>query len=326
VTPGKGAQKQAHDRRTVGLWLEVVPGNRLASALTSSDASAFIAHRKARGDLRPGPKGALRGTPVRPRSWQIDLGFLKAVLRWGRAVGLVESDPGVLHFRDRTRAEVRRPNLSRAEAAQFLNAGHQISKSCFCFFVVAHETGHRVGAIRQLRWSDVDWVGAMVRWRPELDKTGKDHETPLTQDALFALRLMQAHSGAIGDILIFQAPKAPGRPISRNLVRDWWERMEDIVKLPGRERRGWHSLRRKFATDLKKICPLSDIARLGGWANGTTILRSYMQADPETMRQALEERPGGLSVATAEGTAEVAKANRKNQQPRRALTQSGAVS
>ena len=38
--------------------------------------------------------------------------------------------------------------------------------------VLAHDTGHRIGAIRMLRWSDVDLKAARVRWRAENDKIG----------------------------------------------------------------------------------------------------------------------------------------------------------
>ena len=38
--------------------------------------------------------------------------------------------------------------------------------------LLAHETGHSIGAIRQLRWSDIDTGGGIIRWRSEHEKTG----------------------------------------------------------------------------------------------------------------------------------------------------------
>lgn len=195
VTPGKGEQKQSHDRRAARLLLEAIPSHRLASGLTGDDAHAFIAHRKARGDLRPGRGGSPRSQPIRPRSWRADLGFLKAVLRWGRTRGLVQSEPGILHFRDRTKAEVRRPIITDAELSRLLDAARQVGGGCFCMVVLAHETGHRVGAIRQLRWSDVDFASGTIRWRPENDKIGNDHTTPLSEAALKVLRARQDELG-----------------------------------------------------------------------------------------------------------------------------------
>ena len=43
--------------------------------------------------------------------------------------------------------------------------------------IVAHETGHRIGAIRQLQWSDIDFIGGNIRWRAEHEKTGYEHVT-----------------------------------------------------------------------------------------------------------------------------------------------------
>ena len=39
--------------------------------------------------------------------------------------------------------------------------------------VLAHETGHGIGAIRQLRWSDINLEGGAIWWRAE-------HEKPAT--------------------------------------------------------------------------------------------------------------------------------------------------
>lgn len=325
VTPGKGEQKRSHDRRTAELWLEVVPATRRADSLISSDAEAFINYRKLRGDLRRGRGGIQRSVPIRPRSWRADLAFLKAALRWGKAQGMLTGDPGILYFRDRTKAEVRRPVLKGVEVSALLKAARTVGRDCHDLLVLVHETGHRVGAVRQLRWSDVDLVKATVHWRPELDKIGFDHTTPLSSGAIGVLRVRLEASGAIGDAPIFRAPKSPSRPASRDLVRDWWDRMEAIAQLPGRERRGWHALRRKFASDMKAH-PVGELAALGGWKDFSTIHRCYQIPDPESMREALAGRRGSLHQGTAEGTAEVLPREPETKRPRLTLKRGKAVS
>ncbi len=52
---------------------------------------------------------------------------------------------------------------------------------------------------------------------------------------------------------------------------------------------GWHSLRRKFATELKHT-PLKDLCYLGGWKEPQTVLKCYQRPDESTMREALEGR------------------------------------
>jgi hypothetical protein len=51
----------------------------------------------------------------------------------------------------------------------------------------------------------------------------------------------------------------------------------------------WHSLRRKFATELRDV-PLTDLHVLGGLADPTTLLTCYQQPDAVTVRRALEQR------------------------------------
>jgi integrase len=53
--------------------------------------------------------------------------------------------------------------------------------------------------------------------------------------------------------------------------------------------RGFHSLRRKFATELKDT-PLNDLSRLSGWKEPMTVVRCYQKPDDQTMRAALERR------------------------------------
>jgi len=82
VTPTKGASKQAHDRRTAALVLEILGPTRRAAELTHREAARFVAERRRRGDRRT---GARRGQPLRARALQYDVAWLKAVLAWGWA-------------------------------------------------------------------------------------------------------------------------------------------------------------------------------------------------------------------------------------------------
>ena len=72
---------------------------------------------------------------------------------------------------------------------------------------------------------------------------------------------------------------------------------EKLAKLERVKGRGYHSLRRQFATELKDT-PLRALAHLGGWKDTTTLLKCYQQPDEGTQRRALESRrklkAGGL--------------------------------
>jgi hypothetical protein len=81
-------------------------------------------------------------------------------------------------------------------------------------------------------------------------------------------------------------------------VRDWWERAEKLAELAHESRMGWHSLRRKFATELKGM-PLKDLCALGGWRGTQTVLTCYQREDEGTMRKALATRKALRAVIGA---------------------------
>ncbi|HEX9217372.1 MAG TPA: tyrosine-type recombinase/integrase [Gemmatimonadales bacterium] len=155
--------------------------------------------------------------------------------------------------------------------------------------VLARETGHRLGAIISLRWSDVDFERGVIHWRGQNDKIGFDHETPLTPAAVAALQRWRAERPSIGEAWVFPAATDVTRPCSRHLLRQWWRYAERFAGITHEAGLGWHSLRRAFATALKHA-PLKDLCELGGWKNAQTILKSYQQADHATMRQVLATR------------------------------------
>jgi len=72
-------------------------------------------------------------------------------------------------------------------------------------------------------------------------------------------------------------------------VRDWWNKAEELAELPRVRQMGWHSFRRKFATELKGTS-LKDLCGLGGWKSPQTVLLCYQQEDEAHMREALGNR------------------------------------
>jgi integrase len=68
-----------------------------------------------------------------------------------------------------------------------------------------------------------------------------------------------------------------------------WKRLAKSAGLPSGERYGWHSLRRKFATELRNT-NLRDLCDLGGWKSIQTLLTCYVRPDEDSQRAALEER------------------------------------
>lgn len=290
VTPTKSAGKQAHDRRARALFERLWGAGAKVRDLDRRDWDRFILERRS-GSLRP--VGSRRQGKVGNRVIETDLRFLLAVCNWAESVR-VSGQPLLARnpfrgFPVPVEASPRRPLVDDDEFSKLQLAAAKLGDPVPLFVLLAHETGHRGSAIAKLRWSDLDLNAGTARWRAENDKTQYEHVVPLSDAALEALRAAQRASPAIGEAWVFPSPADPQKPISRHLRRDWWKRLERLAGLRRVKGRGWHSLRRKFATELKNT-PLPDLAALGGWRDSQTILKCYQHADQETMRGALAAR------------------------------------
>ena len=115
------------------------------------------------------------------------------------------------------------PLVTGSEYEALLAASEPIHPLFRLALIVVHETGHRIGAVRLLRWADIDLEQQLVRWRAENDKIGYVHETWLTTTAVEALQTARRLQPVISE-WVFPAPSDPAKPISRHLVRNWWER------------------------------------------------------------------------------------------------------
>ena len=145
-----------------------------------------------------------------------------------------------------------------------------------------------------IRWSDIDIDNGTIRWRSEHEKTGYEHRTPLTDEALFALDEARRQNPGRPGRPVLPAPKDRTACVSRWLVRDWWNRAVASAGLTPKRGRGWHSLRRKFASDLMNQ-PLKVLCELGGWKAAQTVLQCYQSADQDRLREALQHRRGAVS-------------------------------
>lgn len=319
VTPRKGIAEQQHDRSALQLMIAAIGADRRARTVSGADVARFTAMR-ARGDLTAVWRGRPRILrPAGARAIQRDLQLLRAVCAWATRQGdragipLLERNPlagmkipGEEHpSRPILRDDEYRDMLEAAWALEKKGAG--ASETQFetppilyvLLLTLAHETGHRIGAIARLKWGDVSFDRLTITWRKENDKIGMDHTTPLTPPAIVALERARRWAAKAAPIaFIFQRPyvwkPAPYNAEDLKTIWGYLERASKIERIPGR---GWHSLRRKFATELKDA-PAADVAQLGGWKNKSTLLR-YQLADDHTMRTTLERRDPGKTGGKA---------------------------
>ena len=129
----------------------------------------------------------------------------------------------------------------------------------------------------------------VIRWRGEHKKTGYEHRTPVSAEALAVLEEARRQNPGIGNAPGLPAPNDRSKCVSCSLARDWWEKAQELAGLEPKRGRGWHSLRRKFASDPMNQ-PLKVLCELGGRKTAQTVLQCYQRADEGQLREALEHR------------------------------------
>ena len=287
VTPTKAETSQRSDRAAARMFLQFLGGDRRPETLSQRDWDRFIRARRAG---RVGPSGR----PVSDATLEHDLKFLIAVFNWAarskdeRGRLLLDRNP-LKGLKMPTEKNPTRVVLSEEEYQAMLRVSRQVGWRFRVALVLAHETGHRIGAIRQLRWFDIDLAGGVIRWRAEHEKTGYEHCTPVTAEALAALEEARERSSGLEDTPVLPAPRDASKCAGRTLVRAWWYKAQKLAALEPKRGRGWHSLRRKFASDLMDQ-PLKVLCELGGWKTAKTVLQCYQRADEGQLRKALEAR------------------------------------
>jgi integrase len=152
--------------------------------------------------------------------------------------------------------------------------------------ILAEATGRRLGAIRQLRWDDVDLNRGTVRWRAETDKKGKEWVIPIPASLCEELRNFRVKMGGLFGGLIFPSAADPSRAVTRDSFGHWLAAAEQKAKLPKLDGSLWHAYRRAWATSRKDL-PVVDVAAAGGWSDIGTLMKCYQQADEHTLLEVM---------------------------------------
>jgi integrase len=296
VTPFKSAGVQLHDRRARQLFEQCWGAAAQMKDLDRRDWDRFIRLRRS-GQLRPGQSYHQGG--VGDRQIEYDLRFLLAVCNWALTVRvegelLLATNP-FRGFPVPAEQNLNQPTTTEEEIAAMRAVASDVDPRCPLYLELIYHTGHRCGAVGLLRWSDFDATGGTVRWRAEHDKMDLEHTVPLHEEMLQLLRAERRRAPVIGDAWIFPSPSNPANPISRHLLRDWWRRLEKAAGIRHVRGRGWHSLRRRFATDLGHV-PLKQLMELGGWRTAVSVVR-YQKPTADELRAALKTRRDMASVS-----------------------------
>ena len=147
-----------------------------------------------------------------------------------------------------------------------------------------------------LRLDEKPW--GTIRWAADRDKIGRETTTPIGPDVRAVLNeITNARPGA-GRVPLFPAPEDPTKPVDKYSTGKLLTRGIALAKRKAKEdgrtfepppQWGYHSFRRKFATELKGA-PDKDVADLGGWKDLNTTREFYQMADHDSMVAALTSR------------------------------------
>ncbi len=187
------------------------------------------------------------------RTLEYDLKFLIAVLNWAarsrdeRGRLLLDSNP-LKGLRTPAEKNPTRVVIADETYRALLKVSPRVDWRFHVALVLAHETGHRIGAIQKLRWCDIDFEGGMILLRAEHDKSGYEHVTPVTPEALSALR---------------EAPLGPERSGAAR----------------AQESRGGCGRRSVARREGASTPSLKVLCELGVWKTAKTVLQCYQRPD-----------------------------------------------
>jgi len=285
--------------------------------LTEQDQLAFTQKRLVGGIARA--DGSLTGT-VRTRSVEVELQLLHTMLRWATTVRshggrrLLEHNPlaGVKRPREKN---PKRPVATWERYQQTLAKVRELANASFTLrdgltpeqmkatehrretsrrkwlklelaLILAEATGRRLGSIRQLQWSDVDFKANTIRWRAETDKKGREWIVPAPAQLMADLRSFRLRLGGAFGGLMFPTYSDSSKPMTRDSFGHWLREAEELADLPKLDGSLWHAYRRAWATARKSL-PVKDVAHAGGWSDTSTLISCYQQADDETLLEVM---------------------------------------
>jgi integrase len=145
------------------------------------------------------------------------------------------------------------------------------------FLVLAEGTGRRAGAIRALEWKDVSFRSGRILWKGMADKMNLQMARAMSDSVMRYLRVWREHCPS--DRWVFPAPEDASRPVPKVTVDKWIRQLYASAGLEKPRGAGWHSLRRKWASE-RSGYPIPVLMAAGGWASEQALMR-YLKTDAE---------------------------------------------
>lgn len=267
------------DKSCLDLWLAFLK-DMDASKINRDHLDAFVKQRRA---------GMGKRKAVKNKTILEDVSLLKTVLTWAVETGRIVVNPVAGYTLPKV-TNRRRPIASEDRFEALMKKADKVNPRFPYLLSLVNAMGWRVSALCSLRASDLDFrktnaaPHGLLFKRGEYDKMGVEHWVPLNHEARTALDGLLSRWPAVGDVWLFPAVRSKKKPWTRYYARDLLNTVEEAA---GLDSRGFHSFRRKWATERKHL-PRADVAAAGGWTSVRT-LDIYQQVDDETMYAVVSE-------------------------------------
>ena len=174
-----------------------------------------------------------------------------------------------------------KPTIRHDEFEKLVKGARKLPMYTRVFLILTEAAGRRAGAVRQLRWENVDLDRGRIHWRGDrgVDKMQLQMTRPTTRRAMRYLRVWQKHCPS--QDWVFPAPRDETKVVSKGTAQSWILAAFKAAGLKRPKGLGWHGLRRKWASE-RRGHALTDVKEAGGWLSMAALLR-YVQVDDEAI-------------------------------------------
>ena len=292
------------------MWTRVLGADQVVANITLEQWKKFIDERRSGAIDAHGRRveGEDERQPVRDRTLEADLTWLRLVVGWGarwrdqRGEYLLREN--VLRGYPIPREKnPRRPvaTTDRYEALMELLAkvergeGPKSKTGCRLSFGYLAEilpvvagTGRRLSSVLALRYSDIlpeRGDHGSIRWRGDHDKGGRESVAYIGPDVRAAIDKALARRPGIGEGWLFAAPRKPAVYVSRSVADKWLRTAEKAAGLETQRGSLWHAYKRaRVSAWIDAGFPLTAIGQATGNRDERNLLRAYGHAVDSTVQ------------------------------------------
>lgn len=282
----KKRRTQGEDRRKLGRVIAFLGPDRDVKTLSFSDVERYK-------QVRMNGSGK-----VRARAVAADMVTLLTMLNWAtrernaRGQFLLDVNP-LRGVKLPVEKNPRQPVETYDRYLKLMDVADEVDWRLPLALTLAESTGQRISSILHVRRGDVDLERlphGWVRFSAEAQKTGYEHQVPLSEYCRKVLLAYLDHVPADPEGWLFPSERKAGSTVARWTMDDYLREAYEKAGVPRLEGGLWHPWRRKWATERKNL-PLKDVAAAGGWRDYQTLLRSYQQVDTYTLVKVALEAP-----------------------------------